>query len=204
METLRKCCRCRSITPPLIYVGEQGEARPLFYEEGNLTSKILFVAEAPNYDDTLDPSKGRLTVDPETDPSGRFFHHCITKQLGYKTEDIMVTNSVLCLPAAHKGKFPVRAALRRACSKNLRTIIDRVDPFVVVPLGGEALNALKLIERHRLKLSDSVAIPHQWYNRILFPLYHPGLLGRITRKAEQQMQDFKSLRMLLESLDGGR
>lgn len=196
---MRSCRLCLDTDPPLSYTGSEGSAMPLFHEEGNLDADVLFVMEAPNRDDTFDPLKGRLTLQPDTDPSGRFFHERLVMDLGLQPEDVMVTNAVLCLPAGANGKYPVLSQQRRLCAPNLHTMIEHVDPRVVVPLGGAALTALRLVEQHKLTLRGSVAKPHSWFGRLLVPLYHPSNLGRVTRSASQQIEDYRALRRVLDS-----
>ena len=199
---LRKCRKCHELEEPLVFIGKEGIARPLFYEGGALDADILFVLEAPNRDDTFDPDKGRMTFGEETDPTGRFFEECLRDEVGIGIEQTMIVNAVLCLPALKDGKYPVRPEQLRLCSPNLASIIENVDPIVVVTLGGYALQALKLIERHRLSLRDAVARPHDWFGRVLFPLYHPSNLGRVTRKDYEQRADYNALRNFMEGQPG--
>ena len=77
-------------------------------------------------------------------------------------------------------------------------MIEQVDPQVVVPLGGAALSALKLVEHHALVLAKAVAKSHAWHGRVLFPLYHPSNLGRVTRPTAQQIEDYRALRKVLD------
>ena len=48
-EEMRACRRCFEQHPEVIYTGPEGEARPLFDEQGNPHANLLFVAEAPNF-----------------------------------------------------------------------------------------------------------------------------------------------------------
>lgn len=90
---MRSCRLCLDSDPPLAFTGKQGSALPLFHEEGNVDAEVLFVMEAPNYDDTFDPTKRRLTVDPDTDPTGRFLCERLASELGLQPDDVMLTNS---------------------------------------------------------------------------------------------------------------
>jgi uracil-DNA glycosylase family 4 len=197
---LRGCRRCHTLADPLVFIDEAGDriARPLFHEGGNLESDILFVFEAPNYSDTFDPDKGRMTTGEAADPTDRFFTDCLSNEVGIEPEQTMVVNSVLCLPARVDGRYPVCAEQRRHCSPNLRSAIENVDPRVVVTMGGAALEALKLIEHHRLELGGAAARPHEWFGRAFFPLYHPSNLGRVTRSADEQRADYEALRRFME------
>jgi uracil-DNA glycosylase family 4 len=124
---------------------------------------VLFVFEAPNLDDTVNPAKQYLTVDPGTDPSGSFTHQLLTEELGLHASAFQVTNSVLCLPAGSGGKSPVRALQTRKCSGNLQRQIAVLRPKVVAPVGGAALAATRILEDHCLRsMSNAVARPVRW------------------------------------------
>lgn len=110
---------------------------------------------------------------------------------------MVFTNAVRCLPAGSGGKHPVTAELHKACQPWLRRLIEALDPVVVVTIGNAALVAMNEVERHRVVLRSGVGRAHDWYGRKLLPLYHPGLLGRVTRRAEQQRKDIEALAELL-------
>src|SRR4051812_9303553 len=143
---IRGCRDCHA--GGLLHCEAGREAHPLFFYEGDFSSKLLLILEAPNYDDTF--TWGRITVDDDKDPSGEFLRRCLREDLGLHPKDVMITNSVLCLPArAVTGKYTVTQAVRKACSRRLAMFIDQVNPAVVATLGVKALHALKLIEKHR-------------------------------------------------------
>ena len=199
LTEMRTCIRCTRTTPRLIAEG----AHPLFFEEGNPESDILFVFEAPNQEDTYNPRKGRMTFGEGSDETGKFFDKCLEEELGLRFDVVMITNAVLCLPAREGDKFPVKPSVRKACSGNLRTFIEKVDPLVVVTVGGAALGALKGIERHHLALSKDFGRPHQWFDRVLCPLYHtsmPARNGPKGRRDDNQKADYRKLRRYLEEI----
>lgn len=194
IERIARCRVCHSESP-----GAHPGSRPLFMRGGPTGAEVLFVAEAPNWDDTFDPEKGYLTVDRETDPSGRFFRELCTVELGKSVESVAITNSVLCLPERANGKHKVRAPLIRACSGHLQAQIDVLDPLVVAPMGLVALDALRRIQDHGFrKLGSAVGRDAAWNGRILFPLAHPSRLGRVNRAEAEQRRDWQELRAVLE------
>ena len=199
LQEVRRCSKCFKSENPCVFIGQEGHARPLFYEGGNWESDILFVMEAPNYGDTFNPAKGRMTFGEESDPTGRFFEECLRTEVGMEPEQIMVVNSVFCLPACKDGRYPVSSKQKRYCSTNLKSVIESIDPRIVVTLGGAALDALKLIEKHDLTLRNQVAEPTAWFGRILFPLYHPSNLGRVSRSTAKQRTDYRALRVLMDN-----
>jgi len=198
LQEVRQCSRCFKLEKPCAFIGKEGLARPLFYEGGNWESDILFVMEAPNHGDTFDPDKGRMTFGEESDPTGRFFEECLETEVGMEPEQIMVVNSVFCLPACVDGRYPVSSKQKRYCSPNLKSVIESIDPRIVVTLGGAALDAIKLIDNHGLNLRSAVAEPSAWFGRILFPLYHPSNLGRVSRSTDKQRADYRALRSLMD------
>jgi len=106
---------------------------------------------------------------------------------------VLITDSVLCLPAGAKGKYPVQAAMRKNCSAHLRQMLQEVDPKIVVTLNAAALDAEKHVEKHSLKFKDDVAKAVDRHGRLLIPLYHPSMLGRVTRSEEKQVEDWGAL-----------
>jgi uracil-DNA glycosylase len=142
VKECRQCDRCKGegLLDP--------EAFPILMKAPPRATDILFVLEAPNRDDTYNPRKKYLTVEPNTDPSGRFFHDLFVNELQFPIEDLFVTNSVLCLPAMRNGKYPVTSLQQSNCSGILRNIIDLFNPLIVCPVGGKALVATSRLHDH--------------------------------------------------------
>jgi hypothetical protein len=200
VETQKSCRLCATgCTPPLTHAG----ARPLFGRFTVWRNGVLFLFEAPNWDDTFNADKGYLTYDRETDPSGRFARQLMVEELGLNPDFFQVTNSVLCLPAGKDGKFPIKSAQRKLCASLIRDQIRVLDPVVVVPVGGAALEATRRLERHAYRnMADAVARPVLWAGRWLFPLFHTSMLARNARggrRAHEQREDWRRLRDFLKS-----
>jgi len=174
------------------------EAFPVLMKAPPRTTEILFILEAPNKDDTYNPKKRYLTVEPDTDPSGRFFYDLFVNELQLPIQDLFVTNSVLCLPVKKNGKYPVTSLQQENCSDILRHMIDLFNPIIVCPVGTKALIATSRIHEHgHKKMATAVAKPTQWYGRTLFPLYHTSGQARNPRNGrpeEKQRADWRSLR----------
>lgn len=190
-----RCNRCKSesLLDP--------EAFPILMKSSPRATDILFVLEAPNRDDTYNPDKGYLTIDPETDPSGRFFYDLFVNELRFDIDqDLFVTNSVLCLSAKNdkSGKYPVTSPQQSNCSGILRRMIDVFNPIIICPVGRKALLAIRQIEKHDYgSMADAVGRPTRWYGRTLFPLYHTSSQARNPRNGRiegKQRADWQSLR----------
>jgi len=180
-----------------------GWARPLFHEETTCGSPILLVYEAPNFGDTYDPQKGRLTCNRTTDPSGRFTHRLL-EHVGLRPEDVIITNSVLCLPARGRDRgFPVFVQQRKTCARWLRRFIVDLDIEVVVTCGANALEATRLVHRHEIILAESVGVVVDWFDRKLLPLYHSSALGRLNRPEPRQFVDIEALLPFVSTPEAG-
>ena len=201
-DTARGCVDCR--TSGLVYHdNEHGWGYPLFDEGASCPSQVIVVAEAPNWDDTFDQAKRRLTYDIKTDPTGDFTRDLFAS-VGLAPSDVLFTNSVLCLPALvlskdGKKKYPVYSPQMRNCSKWLKMAIDCCNAKVVVTLGGKALDAVNKLSGHHLLLQISVGKADVWNNRLIFPLYHPSSLGRRTRSKDEQIADIRPLKDILST-----
>lgn len=180
------------------------EAFPILMKSHPRKTDILFVLEAPNRDDTYNPKKKYLTIEPDTDPSGRFFYDLFVNELKFDIRDLFVTNSVLCLPAEKNGKYPVTSLQQSNCSSILRRMIGVFNPVVVCPVGGKALLAMRRIDKHGYgSMADAVGRPTRWYGRTLFPLYHTSSQARNPRNGrieDKQRADWRSLRATWEKV----
>jgi DNA polymerase len=171
------------------------DAFPVLQRNPPWPAPVLVVAESTNHSDTF--GYGRISVDVvENDPTGKFQRELLAS-VGLRPEQLLFTNAALCLPREINGKYKVSSVQRARCAPWLRRLIDAANPHLVLTFGGTALTALKAVEAHRLELRESAGRVHPWYGRYLLPLYHPSLLGRVSRRAEKQMEDIGALRGFL-------
>jgi DNA polymerase len=108
---------------------------------GVLNSPILLVGEAPG--DTED-----AIGEPFLGPSGTLLNDMLVKA-GYKEEDYLITNAILCTPFEDSTKTRIRAPENnelKNCSKRLAEFIDIISPRKIVAVGKKAEMALKLLK----------------------------------------------------------
>lgn len=196
---IASCTRCHDHRAKnLLYVDPvDGCAKPILAKAPTARLGILLLGEAPNYDDTFDPDKGYLTYDMETDPTGRFMRTLLTEEAGLaeaEINDVLFANAVACLPARKSDKHPVSIAQVDLCKPWLIRLMNDAEITIVVTMGATALRALNRIERHGLVLRTAAGKIHNWSRRKLLPLYHAGLLGRISRREAEQRADIRALR----------
>lgn len=193
-----RCTRCHE--EGLLHTDGGNRAYPVFQRNPPWPVRVLVVAEAPNFDDSFNPAKRRLTLEPGTDPSGEFMFELLAS-VGLRPEHVLFTNSVLCLPSQNdEGKHSVSLRQQDRCSEWLGRFIDAANPAVIVTFGAVALQGVGRLERHGLSLAEGVGKFHSWRGRTLLPLYHPGRLGRVTRPAHKQMEDISVLREILAAM----
>lgn len=173
----RRCFSCREMD----YVHVLGAAN------GNLDAEVMFIGEAPGR-----LGAARTGVPFTSDQSGLRFQHLL-QVAGLRREDVFVTNALLCNPLREgKNRSPRRREIAN-CSGWLKAQIRLVDPRLVITLGGVALQATRLIERHDFDLRRDTGRAQAWFGRTLVPLYHPSPRTVARRPFAQQEQDFRRL-----------
>ncbi|NNE98700.1 MAG: uracil-DNA glycosylase [Pyrinomonadaceae bacterium] len=156
---------------------------------GNLDPRVLFIAEAPGRqgaDRTRKPFWG--------DKSGDNFQ-ILLDSIGLAREEIFITNAVLCSPRKASGanRKPKKSEINN-CTEFLKNTIEVINPAIVATLGIVALEALKAIEYHELKLKVDVAKLVDWKGKKLLPLYHPSpQVIASHRKISEQIEDYRVL-----------
>ncbi len=180
-----ECTLCPRMEPNSAVLG------PL---NGRLEARGIFVGEAPGRfgsATTRIPFRG--------DRSGENFEKLLPNA-GILREDVFITNAVLCNPKDEKGRNdrPTVTEVHN-CSDYLREVLDLVQPLYVVTLGQKALDALKIIEPHQIKLKDHVATPVDWRGVKVVPLYHPSARAMARRPFAQQVEDYQRLGEILKA-----
>ncbi|MEE9465229.1 MAG: uracil-DNA glycosylase family protein [Candidatus Neomarinimicrobiota bacterium] len=188
IESVASCSLCPRLS---------SKTKVLSHTNGSIDSQILFVAEAP----------GRLGADRTGvplagDQTGKNFESLLGN-VGWDRSDIFITNAILCNPLDEKGNngSPKRQEVHN-CSAYLSMVMKIIDPAVVVTLGGVALTALNELSMHRMTLKTHLCTPTAWYDRIVFPLYHPGPRARIHRSKANQRADFMQLAKFVHPNEG--
>jgi len=164
---------------------------------GNLHSRVLFVAEAPG---RLGAAKTGIPL--YGDRTGDNFG-ALLGNIGWNREDVFITNAVLCNPKHENGNNapPTREEVDN-CSAYLEMVVTLISPDVIVPLGTTALNALGILAPHGIALRASVARLIPWRTIGLFPMYHPGPRAILHRSLARQRADFMLLAKVVHPITG--
>ncbi len=166
-------------------------------KNGNLNTKVLFIAEAP----------GRLGAERTGiplygDKSGDNFE-MLLGNIGWERKDVFITNAVLCNPQDAEGNnaTPQKDEILN-CNYYLQMLISIIEPAVIVTLGTKALDALNYISPHNITLKGGVATAHKWNGTTVFPLYHTGARAVVHRSLPSQRADFIALSHFVDPLTG--
>ena len=187
-EAVKHCSLCPRL---------ENRTKVLSKANGNLASKVLFIAEAP----------GRLGADKTGiplfgDKTGDNFE-ALLGNVSWKRKDIFITNALLCNPRNTNGNNGTpKADEILNCSAYLEMTIELVQPEVIVTLGSVGLKALANIVPHNFQLRENVTQKLKWGNRVLIPLYHPGPRARVHRSFPKQTADFISLAKFVDPEKG--
>ena len=187
-EAVKYCSLCPRL---------RNRTKVLSEANGNLWSKILFIAEAP----------GRLGADRTGiplfgDKTGATFE-ALLGNIGWKREDIFITNALLCNPRNKSGTNGTPKSEEIAnCTPYLEMTINVIQPEAIVTLGTIALKALANIVPHDFSLKEHVGQTLPWWNKALIPLYHPGPRARVHRSYPKQTSDFIALAKFIDPKSG--
>ncbi len=166
---------------------------------GRLEARAMVIGEAPG---RFGSAVTRIPF--HGDRSGENFERLLP-HAGLRREDLFIANAVQCNPKDHRGRNdrPSPRELRN-CSGYLRELLDIIQPPYVVTLGQKALDALRLIEPHKLSLKDDVGVAVPWRGVKVVPLYHPSGRALANRPFEQQAKDYSRLERILNADPGGK
>ncbi|MHA2219542.1 MAG: uracil-DNA glycosylase [Candidatus Hodarchaeales archaeon] len=140
---------------------------PHVFGSGYVKSKMLFIAEAPGYNEVIlkKPLVGR---------AGKFFDVKVLGIANIERSNILITNMVLCRPN-EKNRTPLPAEIE-ICRQHLDAQICLFKPKLLITMGNVPLLGIcgkSGITRMRGKLlwsrewSDGKCIP-------VFPIFHPS------------------------------
>jgi DNA polymerase len=133
--------------------------------EGSADTEVVFVGEGPG---EQEDRQGR----PFVGASGQLLTELV-QSLGWRREDVYITNVVKCRPPGNRDPQPDEIA---ACSTFLRRQLEALDPAVVVTVGKHSLNSFRPGERiGRVHGTTTPANPDTGAaNALVFSMYHPA------------------------------
>ncbi len=160
---------------------------------GPLEARILIVAEAPGRF-----GAGRTGIPFSGDRSGDNFETLLART-GLTRDDVFITNAALCNPLHNGNNSRPTAKELRNCLYYLESVLDIIEPEVVVTLGAVGLQSINYLLGTDYRLDRDAARLWATPKFTLLPLYHPS--PRVTnwrRPLKRQIEDFKMIRRALQ------
>ncbi len=150
----------------------------LVFGEGNIDCQVMFIGEAPgvNEDRLRRPFVGR---------GGQLLDDMI-RGLGWKREDVYITNIVKRRPPENRDPLPAEI---EAYKPYLTRQIEVIDPKLIVTLGRFSMNYFL----PEAKITRDHGRPLLVDGRTIFPVYHPAAALRSTQMMETLRGDFKNI-----------
>ena len=150
----------------------------LVFGEGNPDCAVMFIGEAPGFheDQLRRPFVGR---------GGQLLNEAIVS-LGWKREDVYITNIVKRRPPENRDPLPEEI---EAYKPYLTRQIEIINPKAIVPLGRFAMNYFL----PEAKISRDQGHAFRVNGRLVVPLFHPAAALRSTQVLEQFKESFLKL-----------
>ncbi len=154
--------------------------------EGNIDSKVVFVGEAPGAkEDTLKrPFVGR---------SGQLLDKLIG-QIGWKREDVFITNIVKRRPPDNRDPSPQEIA---AYKPYLTRQLELLNPTIVVTLGRFSMNYFL----PEAKITPDQGKVFRVGDRFVVPMFHPAAALRSTGTLKALTESFLRIPVIIKKCD---
>ena len=158
--------------------------------KGNLSSPILFLAEAPGRNEDRDGV-------PFTGRSGQLFDRLL-REIGMSREEIYLTNLVKCHTPENRDPRPEEQEL---CIPYLKYETLLLRPKIIVCLGRIAAQRI-IRPDYRITREHGVFLERKqvW----LTAVYHPSAVLRDETKLPEIQEDFHKIRRKWEAVCGGK
>jgi len=151
--------------------------------EGNPDAEILFIGEAPGFNED---KLGR----PFIGQAGKLLDKTITEVLNLKRSDVYITNIVKFRPPENRDPTPEEI---EACRDWLDRQIAVIKPKYIVTLG--RFSMAKFIPD--ITISRIRGLPRKIGDYIIFPMYHPAAALRNGDMMKGFLEDFNKLKCLV-------
>jgi DNA polymerase len=156
--------------------------------EGHPETEVVFVGEGPGFNED---QQGR----PFVGAAGGLLNELL-KAIGWKREEVFITNVVKCRPPQNRDPEPNEIA---ACAPYLRRQLEVLDPAVVVTLGryslGTFMHGARISGAHgTMKPVDATTGAA---NAVTYAMYHPAAALRAGSLKQTMLEDMAGLPQVL-------
>jgi len=157
--------------------------------EGSFNADIMLIGEGPGFheDKQARPFVGR---------SGNLLEQLLN-DIGYKREDVFITNVVKCRPPNNRDPQPEELT---ACKDFLDRQIEVINPKVIVTLGRFSMNRYF----PGAAISKIHGQPKEIDDRLIVPMFHPAAALRNPKWRTAITDDFNNLPKLIANVEASR
>ena len=162
---------------------------------GSIDSEILFVGEAPGYNEDLQgcPFVGR---------AGKILDELL-ESAELKRDDVYIANILKCRPPDNRN--PLKTEIE-SCTEYLNKQIEIIQPKIILPLGNFACSYI--FEKFSLKY-DKISNVHGKVFQMntlmgtirIIPFYHPAIATYNPNTKNTLLEDFKVIKKLSNEAD---
>jgi len=160
--------------------------------EGSIDTNILFVGEAPGYNEDI---QGR----PFVGKAGKILDELL-ESIDLKRSDVYVANILKCRPPDNRNPLKTEIDI---CTEYLNKQIEIIQPRVIIPLGNFANSYI--FEKFGLKY-DMISNVHGKIFQIntlfgdvkIIPMYHPAVATYRLEAKNTLLDDFKVIKKAIE------
>jgi len=191
----KACKKCYGKTPLCVPLPDE--------KNGGIGAKILFVNERPGRKGA--GKSGKISFDNK-DPTAKFFKELFLS-INTSRKDIFITNAVLCYPLieGYTDTSPQSKQIKN-CLFFLERQIKIINPNLLIPLGGIALQAIKFlfsnsIQLKNFKLKNNIGEVITDTIPFIYPVYHTSLKATATRSKQKQRKDWQKIPVILEDIE---
>jgi DNA polymerase len=181
VENCRKCSLWKTRKKPVV-------------GEGSIDADILFVGEAPGYNEDI---QGR----PFVGKAGKILDKLL-ESIGLKRNDVYVANILKCRPPDNRNPLKTEIAV---CTEYLDKQIEIIQPRIIIPLGNFANSYI--FEKFGLKY-DKISNIHGKIFQIntlfgdvkIIPMYHPAVATYNLEAKNILLDDFKVIKNTIKEV----
>ena len=152
--------------------------------EGHPETEVVFVGEGPGFNED---QQGR----PFVGAAGGLLNELL-KAIGWKREEVYITNVVKCRPPQNRDPEPAEIA---ACAPYLRRQLEVLDPALVVTLGRHSLQTFMPGERIGAAHGTLRPVDPQTgaANALAYAMYHPAAALRAGSLKQTMLADMAGI-----------
>jgi uracil-DNA glycosylase family 4 len=163
-----------------------GHRTKVVFGSGSAGARIMFVGEAPGYNEDLQG-------EPFVGAAGKLLDELLREIVGIGRDEVYIGNVLKCRPPDNRD--PTAQEIE-TCKPFLIKQIEIIEPEVIATLGNFATRTLTGRREGISKLRRKPIRVEDWY---VFPMFHPAAALHRGDLYEDVRQDFEALKQFLDS-----